>query len=174
MALAGIGIAIVGQLSGSAAVSAVRLGGGPATLEAQASGGRGSTPGGRQAPNGLAWEWWNDAEVQKELALSADKVKQINDFFNRRNADLSPIVHDFVKQSAELDKMTRDRVVDEGTYALQVMRVEAGRARLSESRTLMLYRMYRLLTPGQHQQLQGLLDRRFNRGGRGRSASEAR
>lgn len=120
-------------------------------------------------PSSLAWEWWNDADVQKELALSADKIKRINDFYGRRNADLRPIVHEFIQQSSELDKMTRDRVVDESTYLLQVIRVESARARLNESRTVMLYRMFRELTPAQHSKLQDILDRRFNRGGRGRT-----
>lgn len=174
MALAGVGVALLGQLGGWANVSAARTETAAAALGVQSPAGRGAPSAGRQAPNGLAWEWWNDIEVQKELGLSADKVKQINDYFNRRSSDLRPIVHDYMKQYEELDKMTRDRVVDESTYALQVMRVEAGRSRLSESRTLMLYRMYRLLTPEQYQKLQGLLDRRFNRGGRGRATSDAR
>ncbi len=83
-------------------------------------------------------------------------------------------MHEFVKQSEELDKMTRAAVVDESTYLLQVMRVESTRQRLNESRTVMLYRMYRQLTPDQHRKLQDLLDRRFNRGGRGRGSADAK
>jgi Spy/CpxP family protein refolding chaperone len=144
----------------------------PAVSAAAAVQGRGEAP--RQAgrgsgPSALGWEWWNDAEVQKELALSADKIKRINDFYGRRNAELRPIVHDYVKQQAELDKMTRDRAVDEGTYSLQVLKVESSRARLNESRMVMLYRMFRELTPEQHNKLQDILDRRFNRGNRGRA-----
>lgn len=131
------------------------------------------SPGRGGSPATLGWEWWNDADVQKELGLSADKVRNINDFYARRNADLRPIVQEFVTQSAELDRMTRAALVDESTYLLQVMRVESTRQRLNESRTVMLYRMYRQLTPDQHRKLQDLLDRRFNRGGRGRGPAPA-
>ncbi len=121
-----------------------------------------------------SWEWWNDADVQKELGLTAEKIKSINDFYNRRNQDLRPIVQEFLTQREELGKMTQARVVDESSYLLQVMRVENARARLNESRTVMLYRMYRSLTPEQHRKLQDIMDRRFNRGGRGRQAPSNR
>ena len=122
-----------------------------------------------------SWEWWNDAGVQKELGLTAEKIKSINDFYSRRNQDLGPFVQEFLKQREELGKMTQARVVDESTYLLQVMRVESARARLNESRTVMLYRMYKSLSPEQHQKLQNIMDRRFSRDGRGgRPSSEVR
>lgn len=120
-------------------------------------------PGRPGNPPTLGWEWWNDADVQKELGLSAEKVERINNFYNRRNTELRPIMHEFMKQSAELEKMTRERVVDVSTYDLQVLRVESARTALYQSRTSMLYRMFRELTPEQHQKLQEILDRRFNR-----------
>lgn len=113
------------------------------------------------------WEWWNDGEVQKELPLSADKVKLIDDIYKRRSENLKPIVDEFLKQSAELDKMTRARIVDESTYAVQVMRVESARSKLGESRTIMLYRLSRELTADQFRKLQDIRDRRFSSRGRG-------
>ncbi|MCC7044279.1 MAG: hypothetical protein IT183_10470 [Acidobacteria bacterium] len=151
-----------GQLAGAAANDV------PAQAAQAAAPNRG--PG----SSSLGWEWWNDADVQRELALSADKIKRINDLYARRNADLRPIVHEYQKQFSELDKMTRQRVVDESTYLLQVMRVESLRVRLNETRLVMLYRFFRELTPEQHTKLQDIMDRRFNRGGRGRSTPDNR
>jgi Spy/CpxP family protein refolding chaperone len=125
-------------------------------------------------PSSLGWEWWNDTDVQRELALSPDKIKRINDLYGRRSQELRPILHEYQKQGAELDKMTRERVVDESTYLLQVMRVESLRVRLNETRLVMLYRFFRELTPEQHTKLQDIMDRRFNRGGRGRSTPDNR
>lgn len=124
-------------------------------LQGSSGPGRGSSPS--------SWEWWNDADVQKELGLTPEKIERINSYYSRRNTELRPMVHEFFRQSAELEKMTRDRIADEGTYAMQVLRVESVRARLSESRTLMLYRISRELTPEQNQKLQTILDRRFDR-----------
>jgi Spy/CpxP family protein refolding chaperone len=159
----GLLVALTGQLAGTAVANAA------AAQVAQAP-----APSRGPGPSSLGWEWWNDADVQRELALSADKIKRINDLYGRRNQELRPIVHEYQKQGAELDKMTRERVVDESTYLLQVMRVESLRVRLNETRLVMLYRFFRELTPEQHQKLQDIMDRRFNRGGRGRPTPSSR
>ncbi len=56
------------------------------------------------------------------------RSKRIDDIYTRRSEDLKPIGDEFLKQSGELEKMTRARVVDETTYSLQVMRVESARS----------------------------------------------
>jgi Spy/CpxP family protein refolding chaperone len=159
----GLAAVLTGQLAGAGVVAVSAAG--------QAPPNAGLPSGGPSS-----WEWWNDAGVQKELGLTAEKVKGINDFYSRRNQDLRPFVQEFLKQREELGKMTQARVVDESTYLLQVIRVESARARLNESRTVMLYRMYRSLTPEQHQKLQDIMDRRFNRddGRGGRQSSGVR
>jgi Spy/CpxP family protein refolding chaperone len=159
----GLVVALTGQLAGTVVANAA------AAQVAQ-------TPAPNRGPgqSSLGWEWWNDADVQRELALSADKIKRINDLYGRRSQELRPILHEYQKQGAELDKMTRERVVDESTYLLQVMRVESLRVRLNETRLVMLYRFFRELTPEQHTKLQDIMDRRFKRGGRGRSTPDNR
>jgi Spy/CpxP family protein refolding chaperone len=121
----------------------------------------------------LSSQWWTDPAVQKEIGLSPEKSKRIDEIYKRRANELAPIAEEWSRQLAELDKMTRARTVDETTYGLQVMRVEALRSRLSESRTMLLYRMYRELQPEQHRKLQEIIDRRaemFGRGGRSTSS----
>ena len=173
-----VGLALVAVLGGSSSLAAASEGAFALTtsnnLQTPGQAPAQPRPSGRgAAPSTLGWKWWSDVEVQKELGLSPEKVRNIDDYFNRRDADLRPVMHEFVKQSEELDKMTRAAVVDESTYLLQVMRVESTRQRLNESRTVMLYRMYRQLTPDQHRKLQDILDRRYSRGGRGRGAADA-
>jgi Spy/CpxP family protein refolding chaperone len=119
------------------------------------------------------WKWWNDASVQKELGLSAEKIKDIDAFYEKRSKDLKPMADELERQRLELDNMTKAGVTDESVYALQVLRVESLGARLRESRTMMLYRMYRSLQPDQYRKLQDLLDRHYGRSsnnapGRGR------
>jgi Spy/CpxP family protein refolding chaperone len=155
----GLAAVLTGQMAGAGVVAV------SAAVEVPAVQSPPNTGGASGGPSN--WEWWNDAGVQKELGLTADKIKSINDFYSRRNEDLRPFVQEFLKQREELGKMTQARVVDESTYLLQVMRVESARARLNESRTVMLYRMYKSLSPEQHQKLQDIMDRRFNRDGRG-------
>jgi Spy/CpxP family protein refolding chaperone len=124
-------------------------------------------PSGGRSGSQVGWEWWNDADVQREIGLSAEKVHQIDDFYQRRIKDMKLIGDEFTKQFKELDAMTKAAVVDEPTYGLQVLRVESLRSRLIESRTMMLYRIYRILEPQQYRKLQDIFDRRARMGGPG-------
>lgn len=113
------------------------------------------------------WEWWNDAKVQKELGLVPEKVWRINDIYTRRSEQLRPLRDEFTKELAMLDKVTRARTVDEATYTLQVTKVEGLRSELSKSRTVMLYSLFRELSPEQYRKLQDVRDRRERDRGRG-------
>lgn len=124
---------------------------------------------GRGVNMSMSWEWWNDAEVQKELPLPAEKVRRIHEIFTRRNEDLRKIGDEFRRAQQALEKTTQERLVDEATYTLQVVQFEALRSRLNESRTVMLYRLTRELTPEQYKKLQDIRDRRIAAfGSRGR------
>lgn len=157
---------LTGQLAGADTLAA--------TNDAAAQAAQASAPPRGPGSGSLAFEWWNDPGVQRDLALSADKIKRINDLYGRRGQELRLIIHEYQKQAAELEKMTRERVVDESTFQLQVWKVEAARSRINETRLVMLYRFSRELTPEQNQKLQDILDRRYNRGGRGGSSPATR
>jgi len=113
----------------------------------------------------LGWNWWNDDEVKKECKLTDMQVRQIQQIFDRRVRDLTPTYDEYVKQRAELDRLTKERVVDEKTYEVQVGRTQYLLSKLNETRTVMLYTMYRRLDPKQYEALKAIRDRRFGRGG---------
>jgi Spy/CpxP family protein refolding chaperone len=126
--------------------------------------GAGQRPPTRQeAP--LGWEWWKDDAVKKELGLTDRQVAQITRIYEDRSRQVKPYSDEYQKQIEELDRMTRERTVDTPTYALQVSRVEALRSKLNETRLVMFYSFYRLLSPEQNKKLQDIRDRR--RSGRG-------
>lgn len=131
-----------------------------------------------QAPsaNGLvAWEWWNDAEVQKELGLTGEKVKRIDDYYQQRVRQLTDLGNALRKEQQELDRMTTERVVDESVYNVQLVREETLRYELSKSRFMMLYRMYRELTPDQYKKFLDILNKRRDaNSSRGRSFGPGR
>lgn len=143
----------------------------PAGGSASPQAGRAGDSGRRQnSPTPFsAFEWWNDAEIKKEIGLSDEKAKRIQDFFENRNLQMQPLIEDWRRERALLDKMTQAREANESSYGVQVWRFEAVNARLRESRAMMVYRMYMQLQPDQYKKLRELLDRRFNngRGGRG-------
>lgn len=170
-AMAGAGGILGTRLSAGPAQSGapVATGRGTAAPVAQrpAVDGRGSQP--QQPPNpGLVrWEWWNDADVKRQVGLSDDIVHRLSDIYTKRVKDMKPLVDDFTKENDRLNQMTIDRVADENVYNLQVTKVEALGARLRESRTMMLYRMTLALTPDQYRKLRQLMDAHFPGDGRG-------
>jgi Spy/CpxP family protein refolding chaperone len=114
------------------------------------------------------WEWWNDAAVKKELGLADAKSKEIDKIFQDRQRHATPFYEEFLKQRDEQNRMAQERLVDEGTFALQVARVDALRSELMKSRAVMLYRISRKLTAEQYKKLEEIRDRRRGEGrGRG-------
>jgi Spy/CpxP family protein refolding chaperone len=164
------------QTQGQAAGQTGQAGRGSATAPASPS-----KPGATQSPTGQGqsgprqtpnveqflqgWDWWNDDAVKKELKLTDMQVRQIQMIFDRRVRELTPTYDEYRKQRAELDRLTLERTVDEGTYAVQVGRTQYLLSKLNETRTVMLYGFYRRLDPKQYEQLRVIRDKRFARGG---------
>jgi Spy/CpxP family protein refolding chaperone len=128
------------------------------------------TGAGRQMGPNPGGGWWNDAEIKKELRLTEEQTKRIRDMFEKREAEVKPLWAKLNREGSRLDTMTRERAIDEATYAVQVNLVETLYARLRESRTVMVYRMYRELQPDQYKKLEEILDRRRSRDGAGRGS----
>ena len=75
----------------------------------------------------------------------------------------------FDKLEDELSKMVREARVEERELEEFVVRVEASRADLSKTRTLMLFRMHRILSADQNVKLDQLFDQmEKERRGKGR------
>jgi Spy/CpxP family protein refolding chaperone len=138
----------------------------PATAPAQQTpaAGRVQSPSG-PGQRGREFLWWNDEGVKKDLGLTAAQVKRITDIYEKRLDEIKPFSDELSKQVEELNRMVRERQVNDTDIMLQARRVEALRAPVNESRILMLYRMSRVLTAAQSDQLPGVLDK--HRPGRG-------
>jgi Spy/CpxP family protein refolding chaperone len=102
------------------------------------------------------WKWWKAPQVQRDLGLAADQVTRIDQVFtetwpalHRAKADLDTVEQEFSALIASAD-------ADEARVARQIDRVEAARSDLGRTRSLMLYRMYRVLTPDQRVTLKTL------------------
>jgi Spy/CpxP family protein refolding chaperone len=145
-----------------------------ATLAAQGNSaqGRGAADNAARVPGPGNWEWWNDADVQRQIGLTPEKVAKLDGHYRYRSKELAPVVNQWTKEWAELDAMTKAATVDESTYTLQVLTVEALRSKISESRMVMIYRMFRELSPDQYSRLQEIFSSRRNRGGNGRGPGQ--
>jgi Spy/CpxP family protein refolding chaperone len=124
------------------------------------------TAGGSGGP-GPSGDWWSDPVVKKDLKLTEEQVRRIRDIFEKREAEVKPVWEMLTREGDRLDRMTRERVADDSTYAVQAGKVQHLFARIRETRTVMMYRMFKELQPEQYKKLQEILDRRRAMDGRG-------
>lgn len=121
-------------------------------------------------------KWWHSERFQKTLALTADQTSKIEAIFQAASPTLRAQKRALDKLEDELTKMVREARVEEREVEAFVVRVEAARADLSKTRTLMFFRMHRVLSDEQNRKLDQLFeeiererDRDRDRRGRGRS-----
>lgn len=117
-------------------------------------------------PGSGGGDWWKDELVVKELQLSPTKARAIDRIVMERTKRVEGIADEFDTEFGRLEQMATERV-GESAFASQVMKVSFLRSRLWESRQVMLYAMYQVLTPEQHKKLLEIRERNRGRGGRG-------
>ena len=93
------------------------------------------------------FKWWQSDTFRHGLGLTQDQSAKIEDIFQHTLPGLR-------KQKAALDKAEADfnqmvEASDDAQVMAQVGVVEAARSELNKSRTMMLLRMRRVLTPDQ-------------------------
>ncbi len=131
---------------------------------AQSGPGRQGPPPARPGSGG--GDWWKDELVVKELQLSPAKARVIDRLVMDRTKKVEGVAAEFEAEFNRLEQMATDRV-GETAFTSQVMKVSFLRSRLWESRQVMLYAMYQVLTPEQHKKLLEIRERNRGRAGRG-------
>lgn len=117
-------------------------------------------------PSSVNWEWWNDDGIKKEVGIDEKMSKRIDDLYDNRQRSLKAFADEWEKEFEALNVMTRERVADNRTYEIQVIKVEALQSKLRVSRAMMLYQMYKELRPEQYTKFREILARpRSGRGG---------
>lgn len=104
-------------------------------------------------------KWWQDEQLKSELGLSAQQSESVEATFQSALPKLRAAKQQLDALEADLSRLIRERTAEESVVAAQIDKVEAARAELSKTRTLMLYRIHRILTPEQNTKLQALHDR---------------
>ena len=104
------------------------------------------------------FKWWQNERFQKGLSLSPEQTSKLEDVFQTASPTLRAQKRALDKLEDELSKMVREARVEEPEVEAFVVRVEAARADLSKTRTLMFFRMHRILSPEQNIKLDQLFD----------------
>ena len=108
------------------------------------------------------FKWWHDDTVKRHVGLTAKQTKKLDDIFNGSMPDLAKAKH-------ELDLIERGLVAfadssnDDAELRDRVNRVETARAELNTRRSVMLFRMRRILSVEQRAKLESLQQERDRR-----------
>lgn len=112
-----------------------------------------------QEPQQQRRKWWQDEQFKTELGLTAQQSASVEATFQSAIPRLKAGKEQLDGLEAELSRLIRERTADESVVSAQIDKVEAARAELSKNRTLMLYRIHRILTPEQNTKLQEMHER---------------
>jgi Spy/CpxP family protein refolding chaperone len=105
----------------------------------------------------FGFPWWRDAQFQKDLSLTVEQSTRIDNVFQSTVTILRQKKVELDQQESELSRLIASNA-EEGVVTRQVDKVEAIRAHLNKTRTLMLLRMRQVLSPDQRVQLNKLHD----------------
>jgi Spy/CpxP family protein refolding chaperone len=96
-----------------------------------------------------ASKWWLSHEIQVQLHLTREQVNDIDRIFESTLPARRALREHLDRLEGELQAAIDSSAMDEASVATLIERVEAARARRNVARTLMLYRMRKILTPQQ-------------------------
>lgn len=107
------------------------------------------TTGGTPRPS----KWWLAAESRAAVGITDRQSAKIERIFQSMLGDLRAEKALFERQEQELSRLLGTDGTEEAVVIRAIDRVEAARSALAKTRTLMLYRMRRVLSPEQRVRL---------------------
>ncbi len=102
------------------------------------------------------FKWWKDDRFKTELLLSADQVTRLEEVFQALQPTLKTQKEQLDKLERRLSRVVNDPASDEAAVLQVLERVESARGELSRSRTLMMFRMRRVLSDEQNTRMKEL------------------
>jgi Spy/CpxP family protein refolding chaperone len=107
----------------------------------------------------LRRKWWQSDEFKRELSLAPEQVARIEQVFRESLPALQAGKRDLDRLEGDLSALIADSAATEIQVLHLIDRVEASRGALGRTRSLMLFRMHRVLTPEQRVKLTALHER---------------
>jgi Spy/CpxP family protein refolding chaperone len=106
-------------------------------------------------------KWWQDDRFRKELGLTDEQSTRLEAIFQKMQPNLRERMRALDQAEDQLEQLIETG--DDATVMQHVGVVEAQRAELNKSRTMMLLRMRRALTADQWAKFTALADERNQR-----------
>lgn len=104
--------------------------------------------------------WWKAADTRADLGISDKQSKDIDEVFQSTYPTLRAAKDELDKLDELVAKTMKEGTADITTVKQQVGQAEQARAKLATTRTMMLYRMHRILSPEQRAKLDAMFERR--------------
>ena len=96
------------------------------------------------------FKWWQTDRFQKELALTSDQITRIEGIYQASEPLLRAQKKAIDRREEKLSKVIQDPKSDEAMLLQATDRLEAARNEVSRTRTLMLFRIRRVLSDEQN------------------------
>lgn len=120
----------------------------------------GSKSDGRGGKDERRMPWWKAPDTRLELGITDKQSKDIDDIFQASIPALRAAKEELDKQDDAVAKLIKEGTADIAVVSKQVGQAEQLRASLTSQRTVMLYKMHRLLTPEQRVKLDAMFAQR--------------
>ena len=98
-------------------------------------------------------KWWQSDEVKALLKLSTEQVASLDEIYGGTQAKQRESIRHLRTEETTLSKIIAEMSADEIDVIRQIDRVEAARSKVRKNRTLMVFRMYRVLSLEQRARL---------------------
>ncbi len=95
-----------------------------------------------------------------EIGLSAGQSATIDGIFKSELEKMKPLREAINKMEKDLNATIRANTTEVAVFTKQVEKIEKTRAELNTMRTVMLYRIRRVLSDEQHRKVQAMMERR--------------
>ena len=94
-------------------------------------------------------KWWRNPELRAEFAITDAQSTELDRIFHSFYASLKSGTADVDRYHKDVSKMMAEGSSSEVDVLHAIDKLEAAKASLARTRMLMLYRMYRVLSPDQ-------------------------
>ena len=104
------------------------------------------------------FKWWQTERFQKELVLTKEQIARIEGIYQTTEPMLRAQKQAVDRREEKVSKVIQDPKSDEPMLLQAMDRLEAARSEVSRTRTLMLYRIRRILTDEQNVKMKAMHD----------------
>jgi Spy/CpxP family protein refolding chaperone len=105
-------------------------------------------------------KWWSSPEGRAEFGLSEAQSRDLEAIFQQTLPEMKASKADVDRYQQQLTRLLSEASAKESVVLKAIDQLEVAQSALSRTRTIMLYRMYRLLSPEQRAKVQAYYERK--------------